>query len=581
MIALWLWACLPTVWDHDGDGWTEAFGDCDDDDATIHPQAEEFCGDVDHDCDGTPGGADAVDAITYVLDLDGDAYPGSEVQACEPPSAEAVPVEELVEDPDCDDTDFSIHPGAEEVLGNGVDDDCDGTIDGSSSSAGWLYFASEGANGSQIWQTDLDLSEPEQLTSFANDGAPIEALRVTPDGSAIVFRRGGDWYRMTADGTLDSLADDDYQPDGAFAANSRWYYTVSAGSTVLVRLDLVTGETVLSDFDAPANAAEIWVLDAHPSGPDLLIHMNRPDPLPSGLFRWNPVTGDVFPLETIEVPLGKLMATWAPDYETLAYAVAGESEVTLLDEDGLGVGDLELDDGDFVTWNGRMDWDSTGESLYVPVDKGDKAELRRFQVDGTDVDQALSWPNIYHQQIALAWDRLPECDDPTNTVFAWLDGELIAELPMTPVDVADLEFGLAGADAFLDDIVLEADCEVQIDLDFDDGDTGCLGGSTYEGSFFPMAGQSYSCPFTLPSDSSSVLVRWKIKEKTDGGESSFNATVYVGDSENAVKVKVLGSGATGSAVVEDISGSMSTSFVFPDDEDWHELAISSYVLTFD
>ncbi len=39
-----------------GDGWTAAGGDCDDGDATVHPDAEEACGDgVDNDCDGSWG----------------------------------------------------------------------------------------------------------------------------------------------------------------------------------------------------------------------------------------------------------------------------------------------------------------------------------------------------------------------------------------------------------------------------------------------------------------------------------------------------------------------------------------------
>jgi len=38
--------------DRDGDGWTTADGDCNDNDATIHPGAEEGCDNRDHNCDG-------------------------------------------------------------------------------------------------------------------------------------------------------------------------------------------------------------------------------------------------------------------------------------------------------------------------------------------------------------------------------------------------------------------------------------------------------------------------------------------------------------------------------------------------
>jgi hypothetical protein len=38
--------------DDDGDGWTENAGDCDDADATVNPDAEDICDDLDNNCDG-------------------------------------------------------------------------------------------------------------------------------------------------------------------------------------------------------------------------------------------------------------------------------------------------------------------------------------------------------------------------------------------------------------------------------------------------------------------------------------------------------------------------------------------------
>ena len=42
-----------TPTDVDGDGWSPQAGDCDDDDASVHPGAAEECNGVDDDCDGT------------------------------------------------------------------------------------------------------------------------------------------------------------------------------------------------------------------------------------------------------------------------------------------------------------------------------------------------------------------------------------------------------------------------------------------------------------------------------------------------------------------------------------------------
>ncbi|MCA9559855.1 MAG: putative metal-binding motif-containing protein [Myxococcales bacterium] len=74
--------------------------DCNDADPAIHPGAPERCGDgVDQDCDGR----DEVCA----QDADGDAFAGAA---------------------DCDDARPTVFPGASEWC-NGLDDDCDGTVD--------------------------------------------------------------------------------------------------------------------------------------------------------------------------------------------------------------------------------------------------------------------------------------------------------------------------------------------------------------------------------------------------------------------------------------------------------------------
>jgi hypothetical protein len=113
-VALWGNACeegLTEAYDADGDGHSVCADDCDDTDPSVHPGAVETDDGVDQDCDGV------VDEGTSAHDDDGDGF--CEGLAC---VGSALPG-------DCNDQDADVSPAAVELLGNGYDDDCDGTVD--------------------------------------------------------------------------------------------------------------------------------------------------------------------------------------------------------------------------------------------------------------------------------------------------------------------------------------------------------------------------------------------------------------------------------------------------------------------
>ena len=112
--------------DADGDGFT-ADEDCDDDDPSIHPDAEEVCNGIDDDCDGlTDDDDDSVSGQeTWYVDADGDGYGlgRDTVEACEQPSGYAE------RGGDCDDDDPAYHPGADEDDCTDPEDyNCDGSV---------------------------------------------------------------------------------------------------------------------------------------------------------------------------------------------------------------------------------------------------------------------------------------------------------------------------------------------------------------------------------------------------------------------------------------------------------------------
>ncbi len=103
--------------DADGDGYAEDV-DCNDTDAAVNPGAVETCNGVDDNCDSAID--EGLASNTYYADVDGDAYgnAASTTTACTTPSGY------VSDNTDCNDADGTANPGASEVCGDGVDNDC-------------------------------------------------------------------------------------------------------------------------------------------------------------------------------------------------------------------------------------------------------------------------------------------------------------------------------------------------------------------------------------------------------------------------------------------------------------------------
>jgi hypothetical protein len=116
--------------------------DCDDSNIAINPNASELCDGVDNDCDGDTDENDAIDALVWYIDGDGDGYGSSDGIAieCDQPSGY------LDNDSDCDDSDANINPTASEVA-NESDENCDDRIDEGLRSFGDFFLTEISARG--------------------------------------------------------------------------------------------------------------------------------------------------------------------------------------------------------------------------------------------------------------------------------------------------------------------------------------------------------------------------------------------------------------------------------------------------
>ena len=145
-------------------------GDCHDGIASIHPDADEVCnGKWDDDCDGLLDEDDAVDAATWYIDIDGDGFvdEGSALRACNQPDGHVAGTPF-----DCDDTDAAVNPAASEVVGDGVDQDCDGD------------------DGQTAFDTPEVPSEEPRCGCSARGGAAATGSGLVMVAALVVRRRG-------------------------------------------------------------------------------------------------------------------------------------------------------------------------------------------------------------------------------------------------------------------------------------------------------------------------------------------------------------------------------------------------------
>ncbi len=139
--------------DEDGDEFLGCADDCGEEDELTFPGADEVCDGVDNDCDGiveSPDEPQGLDFRLWYRDVDGDTF-GSPLAEHPDGLLCAAPDGHVDNADDCDDGDDTVHPGANEIPGDGIDQDCDGDDGGADALAPGCACDSAGRSSSVFW----------------------------------------------------------------------------------------------------------------------------------------------------------------------------------------------------------------------------------------------------------------------------------------------------------------------------------------------------------------------------------------------------------------------------------------------
>ena len=327
-------------------------GDCDDTSAATNPGALESCNGLDDDCDGRTDEPDSDGCAPYWVDADGDGFgTGPSACLCAPDATYTASV-----GGDCDDRVAETHPDADEVCGNGLDDDCDGD-----------EIAT--CMGGEVASVDADLRlVPEE----GGDRLGHHVAIVDADGDAAPDLLASAYHHQAADEVNSGSVYLASGPltGGAIAAADlvRWHRpdkNERFGSSLMAfdadgdgAVELIVG--ALGEDTNGDLAGAVYVIDPLDGGGDAadqalsVLYGRAADDKAGG---WARPAGDVDGDGIEDLLVGAGRASYEQDREGAVHLVLGPITAS-----------ADLDEVSALTLTGEGDWSALGASLGSPAD---------------------------------------------------------------------------------------------------------------------------------------------------------------------------------------------------------------------
>jgi large repetitive protein len=439
--------------DADADGFA-ACEECDDSNADINPDGIEVCDGADNDCDGTIDNDDAVDAITWYADTDGDGFGDLDatVVSCDAPTGY------VADGTDCDDNDGAINPDADEVCDD-ADNDCDGTIDNDDDidAATWWPDADSDGFGS----TKGDLTSCDQPSGYVSDNTDCDDAEaaVNPDEDEICNSVDDD-----CDGTIDNNDAID-APTWYDDDDSDGYGDPDYGATACSQPSgTVSDSTDCDDSESTTNPGADEYCDGHDDDCD----------------------GTIDEDDAVDA------ATWYDDGDTDGYGDASDSTVACDQPSGYVSDATDCDDAESTTNPGADEYcDGHDDDCDTQVDEGSALDALTWYADddtdgygdSADTTTACDQPSGY---VSDATD----CDDTEGTTNPgadeYCDGhDDDCDGTTDEDDAVDVLtwYVDADSDGYGDSATTDTDCYqpsgyAAVDGDCDEGDSGVNPGAT-------------------------------------------------------------------------------------------------------